>query len=231
MAEAAKTIEEPMCRVNGVAVVPHLSGALFVPEFSALLVADLHFEKGSAYAAGGQLLPPYDTRKTISRLSEAVTDCGAQTVIALGDSFHDLGADNRIHDADAESLAALVSSASEWIWIEGNHDPEPPARFGGRTMPDMTLGGLTLRHEPVDGDAPGEICGHLHPAAKVAGRGRRLRCFATDGRRMILPAFGAYAGGLSVRDAAITSVFGRCPDAWVLGRDAVYPIPARRVVG
>lgn len=231
MADAARHHEDAVCRVSGVAVVPHLSGALYVPEFSALLVADLHFEKGSAFAAGGQLLPPYDTRKTISRLSEAVADCGAQTVIALGDSFHDLGADNRIHDEDAGRLAGLVRSVGDWIWIEGNHDPEPPARFGGRTMADMTLGGLILRHEPSKSDAPGEICGHLHPAAKVAGRGRRLRCFATDGTRMILPAFGAYAGGLSVRDAAITSVFGRCPDAWVLGRDAVYPIPARRVVG
>ncbi|WP_394693962.1 ligase-associated DNA damage response endonuclease PdeM [Hyphobacterium sp.] len=231
MVEAAKTIEEPMCRVNGVIVQPHLSGALYVPEFAALLVADLHFEKGSAYAAGGQLLPPYDTRKTITRLAAAISETRAETVIALGDSFHDLGADNRIHDQDAGTLAELVQSVADWIWIEGNHDPEPPARFGGRTLPELVLGGLTLRHEPVNGDAPGEICGHLHPAAKVAGRGRRLRCFATDGRRMILPAFGAYAGGLSVRDAAITSVFGRCPDAWVLGRDAVYPIPARRVVG
>ena len=231
MTDAARKIEDAVCRVNGVTVVPHLSGALFVPDYSALLVADLHLEKGSAYAAGGQLLPPYDTRKTITRLAAAIAESGAQTVIALGDSFHDGDADHRIHDADAESLAALVSSVSGWIWIEGNHDPEPPARFGGRILPEMMLGGLTLRHEPSEGDTPGEICGHLHPAAKVAGRGRRLRCFATDGRRMILPAFGAYAGGLSVRDAAILSVFGRCPDAWVLGRDAVYPIPARRAVG
>lgn len=231
MTDAARKIEEPVYRVNGVTVVPHLSGALYVPDFSALLVADLHLEKGSAFAAGGQLLPPYDTRKTITRLAAAIAACGAKSVIALGDSFHDLGADHRIHDADAESLAALVSSVSEWIWIEGNHDPEPPARFGGRTVPEMALGGLMLRHEPSAEDAPGEICGHLHPAAKVAGRGRRLRCFATDGQRMILPAFGAYAGGLSVRDEAILSVFGRCPDAWVLGRDAVYPIPAKRISG
>lgn len=231
MTEAARKIEEPVCRVNGVTVVPHLSGALYVPDCSALLVADLHFEKGSAFAAGGQLLPPYDTRKTLARLSEAIAACGAQTVIALGDSFHDLGADHRIHDEDAETLAGLVRSVADWIWIEGNHDPEPPARFGGRTVPEMALGGLILRHEPSAEDAPGEICGHLHPAAKVAGRGRRLRCFATDGQRMILPAFGAYAGGLSVRDEAILSVFGRCPDAWVLGRDAVYPIPAKRISG
>ena len=231
MAEAAKKIEDPMFRVNGVTVQPHLSGALFVPEFSALLVADLHFEKGSAYAAGGQLLPPYDTRKTITRLAAAIAESGAEVVIALGDSFHDLGADNRIHEADAETLAGLVRSVGDWVWIEGNHDPEPPARFGGRTLPGMVLGGLTLRHEPVSGEAPGEVCGHLHPAAKVIGRGRRLRCFATDGTRLILPAFGAYAGGLSVRDAAITSVFGRCPDAWVMGRDAVYPIPAKRLCG
>jgi len=231
MTDIARKHELAGCLVNAVTVEPHLSGALFVPKFSALLVADLHFEKGSAYAAGGQLLPPYDTRKTIARLASAVSETRAEMVIALGDSFHDLGADNRIHDDDAETLAGLVRSVGDWIWIEGNHDPEPPARFGGRTLPEMALGGLTLRHEPLVGDAPGEICGHLHPAAKVAGRGRRLRCFATDGARMILPAFGAYAGGLSVRDEAITSVFGRCPDAWVMGRDAVYPIPAKRISG
>jgi len=231
MVEAAQHYKDAVCVVNGVTVQPHLSGALFVPEFSTLLVADLHFEKGSAYAAGGQLLPPYDTRKTISRLAAAIAETEAKTIIALGDSFHDLGADHRIHNEDADTLAELVRSVSEWVWIEGNHDPKPPARFGGRTLPQMVLGGLTLRHEPAMGEAPGEICGHLHPAAKVIGRGRRLRCFATDGSRMILPAFGAYAGGLSVRDAAITSVFGRCPDAWVMGRDAVYPISAKRLAG
>lgn len=229
MAEVARKVEPMIGTLIGVAVRPHLSGALFVPEFSTLLVADLHLEKGSAYAAGGQLLPPYDTRKTIARLASAIADTKAENMIALGDSFHDLGADHRIHDEDAGTLARLVRSVEDWIWIEGNHDPEPPARFGGRTLPELALGALTLRHEPMDGEAPGEIAGHLHPAAKVKGRSRRLRCFATDGSRMILPAFGAYAGGLSVRDEAITSVFGRCPDAWVLGRDAVYPIPAKRI--
>jgi uncharacterized protein len=231
MTEAARNHENGACRVNGVTVLPLLSGALFVPNYSALLVADLHLEKGSAYAAGGQLLPPYDTRKTLTRLSAAITKTKAKTVIALGDSFHDLGADNRIHDDDAEALATLVRSVVDWVWIEGNHDPEPPARFGGRALPEMRLGDLILRHEPMPGNADGEVCGHLHPAAKVVGRARRLRCFATDGARMILPAFGAYAGGLSVRDAAIASVFGRCPDAWVMGRDAVYPIPAKRIAG
>lgn len=231
MAEPVRKAEDLTGTLNGVAIVPHLTGGLFVPEFSALLVADLHLEKGSAYAASGQLLPPYDTRKTIARMAEAIAHFAPESVIALGDSFHDLGADNRIHDEDADRLAALVRSVSEWVWIEGNHDPQPPARFGGITRPEMRLGGLALRHEPVPGEAPGEVCGHLHPAAKVVGRSRRLRCFATDGARMILPAFGAYAGGLSVRDEAISSVFGRCPDAWVIGRDAVYPVPAKRLAG
>jgi hypothetical protein len=231
MAEAARQAETYECSVNGVGVVPHVSGALFVPEFSALLVADLHLEKGSAYAASGQLLPPYDTRRTLNRLTAEIAALKPDTVIALGDSFHDLGADNRIHDADADALTALVRSVGEWVWIEGNHDPVPPARFGGVTRSEMRLGGLVLRHEPAAGEAPGEICGHLHPAAKVLGRGRRLRCFATDGARMILPAFGAYAGGLSVRDKAIKSVFGRCPDAWVIGRDAVYRIQPGKLAG
>lgn len=223
--------QSPDLIVNGTRLLADISGVAFEPETATLMVADLHFEKGSAFAARGQLLPPYDTRETLRRLSCAIDRLQARRVFALGDSFHDLGADGRMHASDAQALAALVSSVDDWLWIEGNHDPEPPARFGGRTAPQAELKGLILRHEPTDGPCPGEVAGHLHPCARVSvrGRGLRRRCFATDGDRLVLPAFGAFTGGLNVCDSAWHTVFEGRPTAWMLGDAGVFPIAGERL--
>ena len=217
--------------VNGAVLLADISGAALDVASGALLVADLHLEKGSAYARRGQMLPPYDTRATLSRLAEVIVRLKPRRVVALGDSFHDLGADGRIHGDDAARLAALVGAVEDWLWIEGNHDPEPPARFGGRTAAEAELGALVLRHEPVEGAAAGEIAGHLHPCARVSVRGRTLRkrCFATDGTRLVLPAFGAFAGGLNVCDPAWARVFERRPNAWMLGDARVFPVRAAKL--
>ncbi|KAA5802237.1 ligase-associated DNA damage response endonuclease PdeM [Alkalicaulis satelles] len=221
----------PVLTVQGARLQPDISGAALELSSGALLCADLHLEKGSAYAARGQLLPPYDTRTTLARLADAIKRLKPASVIALGDSFHDLGADGRMHADDAAALTALVASVGRWIWIEGNHDPDPPARFGGMRMAGLQLGPLTLRHEPRSGPAPGEVAGHLHPCARINGTGRsvRRRCFATDGTRLVLPAFGAYAGGLNVRDPAFRALFARTPDAVMIGTGRVYPVPGARL--
>lgn len=219
--------------IAGTPALADPAGLLVLPEASVLVVSDLHFEKGSAYAPGGQLLPPYDTRSTLSRLAAGITRHRPQTVIALGDSFHDLGADSRMHAEDAAALAALVAATGRWIWIEGNHDPAPPPHFGGEVRETLELVGLIFRHQPTEGAAPGEIAGHLHPCAKVRRNGRslRARCFATDGTRLVMPAFGAYTGGLNVRDAAFVRCFGDVPDALVMGKSRVWPVAGSACVG
>ena len=127
-------------------------------------------------------------------------------------------------------LAALVASVEDWLWIEGNHDPAPPPQFGGEVTGLVSLGPLTLRHDPRPGPQPGEVAGHLHPCAKVTGRGRsvRARCFLTDGSRLILPAFGAYTGGLNCTDPAFAPLFDTPPQAHVIGRTKVYAIARSR---
>ena len=84
------------------------------------------------------------------------------------------------------------------------------------------FGRLVFRHEPGVLFQRGEIAGHLHPCTTVNRRGRSLRrrCFVSDGRRMVLPAFGAYAGGLDVWDAAIAGLFEADFGAYVLGNSA-----------
>ncbi|WP_417497026.1 ligase-associated DNA damage response endonuclease PdeM [Maricaulis sp.] len=218
--------------IHGLAARADAAGVLVLPASATLIVSDLHFEKGSAYAARGQLIPPYDTRSTLRRLGEAIARHRPDRVIALGDSFHDLGADGRMDETDAAALQALVASVADWVWIEGNHDPAPPPRFGGTILHELAIGPLTLRHLPFEGPAPGEIAGHLHPCARVRGKGRsvRARCFATDGARLVMPAFGAFAGGLNVCDGAFGRCFGATPDVLMMGVEAVYPVRAAKLV-
>lgn len=204
-------------------------GALYAPSQRTLIVADLHFEKGSSFARRGVFLPPYDTRTTLKRLLALCRRFDPTVIVSLGDAFHDRGAEARIGREDAALLDSLIAGA-KWVWILGNHDPEPPRRFAGDTLIERRLGALTLRHEPTAGPAPGEIAGHLHPCARIRTQSltQRRRCFASDGARLVMPAFGAYAGGLNVLDEAFAPIFGD-PVAWALGERGVYPIDRSRL--
>jgi DNA ligase-associated metallophosphoesterase len=210
--------------------IPDLSGALYAPEFRALLVADLHLEKGTSLARRGVHLPPYDTRQSLAALAAVLKETRPERLIFLGDSFHDGKARERI---DAEDLARLraITSSVETVWITGNHDPAPPADIGGRIASEMALGPVMLRHQAralEDGEA--EISGHLHPAAAVHARGQRIRCrcFIADGRRLIMPAFGSYTGALSVRSDAFDGLFGEF-HVWMIGGKAIHRFPASKV--
>jgi uncharacterized protein len=214
----------------GVTLAADPAGALYWPEEKLLVVADLHLEKGSAFAARGVLLPPYDTAMTLARLARLIERYAPQRVIALGDSFHDGGGPARMSDISRTALKAL-QRGRDWIWIAGNHDPDPAENIGGRFADIVTLGALTLRHEPSAQQSDGEIAGHLHPQARVSRRGRAVarRCFASDGRRLVMPAFGAYAGGLNVRDRAFVALFGTLSfTAHMLGTGRLYAVPAAR---
>ena len=152
--------------VNGVALLADVSGALYWPARRTLVVADLHLEKGSAFAARGQLLPPYDSAATLRALAGAISRHRPEQVICLGDSFHDEDAPQRLASAEGAALRRLTD-AHEWIWIAGNHDPVPPAAWGGTVESRVTLGALTFRHQAAGDYAPGEVSGHYHPRASV----------------------------------------------------------------
>lgn len=212
--------------IGGLACVADPAGALYLADERLLVVADLHLEKGSAYAARGVFLPPYDTRATLARLAALIARYAPRTVVALGDSFHDERADGRLEAGDRQALA-LLQSGRDWLWVTGNHDPMIPPALGGVVTDGLVLGGVALRHEPGD-DGMSEIVGHLHPVAKLRLRGRALRrrCFAASGRRCVMPALGAYAGGLNVRDTAFRSLFPDGLTAHVLGERRLYAIAA-----
>ncbi len=217
-------------QVAGTTLLADPDGALYWAEEKILVVADLHLEKGSAFAKRGVLLPPYDTATTLSRLGRLVEHYAPRVVIALGYSFHDDHGPLRMSDLDRIKLKGL-QRGRDWIWIAGNHDPDLPPDVGGRSADTLAIGALTFRHQPSEQTRHGEIVGHLHPVARVAQRGRAVsrRCFATDGRRLVMPAFGAYTGGLNVRDQAIFGLFGSLTfTAHMLGAQRLYSITAER---
>ena len=213
--------------VAGVAMLADLSGALIWEEQRLLVVSDLHLEKGSSFASRGVLLPPYDTVATLSRLGAVIARHDPRMVIALGDSFHDREAHERLTRSNRDTLAAL-QARRDWIWISGNHDPALPSDLGGMVATEVAIGPIHFRHEPTG--AFGEIAGHLHPKARIATRGRAMerRCLATDGERAVMPAFGAYVGGLSIRDAAFGKIFSLDFMAHVLGDVRMHIIAASR---
>jgi DNA ligase-associated metallophosphoesterase len=206
-------------------------GALYWPARRLLAVADLHLEKGSSYAvAARKLLPRYDTRQTLGALSALIDALHPETVVCLGDSFHDREAVARLPEEERREIERLTAS-SRFIWIAGNHDPAPPPAGWGEVAEEIDEAPLIFRHEAHFGPVKGEVSGHFHPVAAltVRGRGLRRRCFLTDGYRLILPAFGAYAGGLNARDPAIAQLFPDDYDALLVGRDAVRRLSWRQL--
>jgi hypothetical protein len=216
--------------VNGAALTLLPEGALWWQRENLLVVADLHFEKGSSYGLRGQFLPPYDTRATLRRLCALAAQWQPRTIVALGDSFHDREGPNRLCPDDAAQLRALTGS-HDFVWITGNHDADAAQACGGAAVETLRRGGLIFRHEPDERDATGEICGHLHPKATVNAKGRRISrpSFLSDGRRMVMPAFGAFTGGLDAFDPAFFPVFPRGFSAYLLGKDRVYPFAMERL--
>lgn len=212
--------------------VADAAGALYWPAQDTLVAADLHLEKGSAFARRRSLLPPYDSRATLTALARAIDRHEPERVVALGDSFHDVDGAARLDDADLAILQRL-QAGRDWIWVTGNHDPYLPARPGGRVADSLTIAGVRLRHEPSAVPDGPEIAGHLHPAARLRYRGATVRrkCFVGTSRRLVLPALGAYAGGLNVLDAAFAPLFGAQPFlVWMLGRARVYRLCKRQLL-
>jgi DNA ligase-associated metallophosphoesterase len=203
------------------------SGALFWPSRCLLCVSDLHLGKSDRIARrSGQMLPPYETRETLAKLSQDVAVTNPATVMCLGDSFDDNIAAESLTTPDTTSLISL-QVGRQWLWLEGNHDPGPVS-WGGTHLASHVDGGLTFRH--IASNTPLEISGHYHPKYAVPGAGGGTRpCFLTDTTRVIMPAYGAFTGGLNAQDPAFASFFGANTLAILTGRKAIcVPVSARR---
>ncbi len=200
-------------------------GGVFWPEAGLLAVADLHLEKGSAAALAGSLVPPWDTPATLDRLGALIARWRPLTVVALGDSFHDRHGFSRMDRASAERLLGFARSA-DFVWVLGNHDPEPSPGLTGWVTPCWSFDGLEFCHQARPGHGP-ELVGHHHPKARIPTRAGTITrpCYVADDRRLMLPALGAFTGGLDVASPAIRALFPRGGQAFLLGKDRLFGFP------
>lgn len=202
------------------------SGALFWEAADMLVVSDLHLGKSERIARrGGTLLPPYETTETLLRLSGEIAATGAKSVLCLGDSFDDRAAAEALDATHLETLQRL-QAGRRWIWIEGNHDPGP-LDLGGSHLAEYREGPLVFRHIAEPAVEAGEISGHFHPKARIKHASRR--CFLVDSSRLILPAFGAYTGGLDWMTPVLRGLFEENATAYLTGRK-VLAVPVPRAV-
>ncbi|MEZ5931073.1 MAG: ligase-associated DNA damage response endonuclease PdeM [Alphaproteobacteria bacterium] len=211
-------------------LVADCSGALIWPSEKLLVIADLHLEKGSFFARRGSAIPPYDSRASLDRLTSVLRRWSPDRVISLGDSFHDPEGCERLSPEVREEIRTLTSS-HDWIWVSGNHDPSPPQDLGGASASEVAIKGVVFRHLPNERCEQAEIAGHLHPKASVSARGRRVSrpCFVSDHRRVLLPAFGAYTGGLNVLNPAVSALFPDDYRAYLLGDDRLHMVARRQI--
>lgn len=208
------------------------AGVLFVPEMAMLIVSDLHLEKASSFARKRIYLPPYDTAATLARLAALVAKYAPKTIVSLGDSFHDEDGHSRISAQTGAMIEAMAAGRS-MVWVTGNHDPLPPTNCPGDAVDEIMLGDIIFRHIAEPGFDGVEVSGHYHPAARANGRGKSVRrnCFAFDGARLILPAFGVFTGGLNILDPAVRPLFKPASlAAYMLGTDKIYPIAAKNLL-
>jgi DNA ligase-associated metallophosphoesterase len=210
----------------GADFIMHPSGALIWPDENLVIASDLHLEKSSHFAKRGYFLPPYDSHKTLQLLLDVLDHLDAPRLLLLGDCFHDPKGMSRL-PLEALSLFNRLLDR-EVIWISGNHDGDC-VPDGLRAYADYVLRGITFRHEAVKGDTA-EISGHYHPKAEIVTKGEPVTrpCFATDGKKLILPAFGAYTGGMYVTDKAVAKLFTADPAVYLLG-NKVYRVARDQV--
>lgn len=174
------------------------SGALYWAGPRWLIVSDLHLGKSERIARrGGPLLPPYEVQATLDRLEAEIAACDPVCVVSLGDGFDDDAAGRALSDEVCARLRQMAEGRT-WLWIGGNHDPATVcARLPGRSL-SLWCDGLVMRHQAGVGP---DVSGHYHPCIRIAGQ--RRRCFLIGRDHLILPAFGAYTGGLSVDDPTL----------------------------
>ncbi len=200
-------------------------GGVVWPAAGVLVVADMHLEKGTACARRGNLVPPWDTAATLDRLALLLRRHRPRTVVALGDSFHDRHGAGRMTAGEFGRLHAMAQSAA-FVWVLGNHDPAPPEGLPGVAVDVWHQDGLVFRHEAVGraDTTAGELCGHHHPKAAIDTRAGRITrpCFVADTHRLMLPALGAYTGGLDVVHPAIARLFPRGGRAFLLGQGRLF---------
>ena len=221
--------DQTVCDLRQAVLAPTCSGALYWPSEDAAVSPTCTWRRARRSPSAASCCRPTTRARRCSRLAEVIDRYDAGTVIALGDSLHDVRGRRAHRRRGSARSCRCMQEDREWIWITGNHDPEDRrARSAARVLGDIEVDGITLRHEPRPGGVTHEIAGHLHPAARFPCTAISIRrpCFVGNGRRLVHAGFGTFAGGLNVLDDAFQPLFGNGGmRVWMLGQEGFTPSP------
>jgi uncharacterized protein len=178
--------------------------ALFWPRTRMLIVADLHLAKADVFRARGIPIPTGTTAQTLQRLETLLKSHQATQLLVLGDFLH---AKESVNARAIEEISAWRTrwSALSITVVEGNHDRS--AKTGSAAL-DISLVDepfvvepFAFRHERHADEPRFQFTGHVHPYAQVRGAFHRARVpcfvFSESQRTGVLPAFGAFTGGVN----------------------------------
>ncbi|MDB5748171.1 MAG: box helicase [Massilia sp.] len=189
--------------------------AVFWPAQSMLIIADIHFGKAASFRALGVPVPRGTTTENLAGLDALIEQYGARHVVFLGDFLH-----ARAAHASSTQLAMLTWRNTRrdvrLTLVRGNHDKhagDPAAALGIELVDEpYAMGPFAFCHHPdldLGSSAGYALAGHVHPAWVLATRfdSLRLPCFVVGARRMILPSFGSFTGGHTVKREAGDAIF------------------------
>jgi metallophosphoesterase superfamily enzyme len=234
--DLADALSRPIT-VSGQQLVADNSGALYWPAQGALLVADLHLtdlqgEGGATNGLGNGSTGA--ARRTLVKLAEVMDRYEPAQVLVLDGGAGD-GAAAAGMTAEDVQILRILQEDRDWIWITGQDAGRAAPHLGGRACAELEISGIRLRPQPTPGWATHEIAASMRPAAHLSMYGYSLRraCFVGNGRRLVMPAFGASAGkSMNVLDEAFRPLFGTGGMAvWMLGHEGLYPVASRLLVG
>lgn len=202
--------------LNGVHLMPDLSGALVCPKARLVAVSDPIGDPAARMA-------PQLAAEAIKRLAAVLRQRRPASVVWLGDALPNLLAAGGLAKRDGDELARLILG-HDWHWVaEGL-----PEGLPGTAVPELKIAGLTFRHAGLPGSAAlGEVSALPWPVAGMDGA--VWPCFVFDGRRMIMPAFGGRRDGTNVLTPRFLQMFRRPFNALMLVGTRVVTRPRARL--
>lgn len=205
--------------LSGIFALP--SGALWVAEDQALLVADVHLGYGWAQRRRGQLGPLADHRAA-EKLFQVLDQWQPKRLVAIGDLVHAPRPAAGERQLIEEALSRIAARA-ECILVQGNHD-----RHFHRDFASMPVDCRPVWHgdsvTAVHGDRndfpwpEGHrlVMGHWHPSVSIrdaAGARQRLPSFLSWPHVIVLPAFSPFAAGFDVSRGFPREMLRAIPDS------------------
>lgn len=181
--------------INSRAFVLHCSGALYWVEKRMLLISDAHLGKVSHFRKFGAAIPGGAILKNFRKLDDAVAYFEPESICFLGDLFH-----STLNNEWSLFKEWVERTALPIVLVAGNHDIISPTKYHDiniTIVSEWAHGGFLLTHHPEEREGLFTLCGHIHPAVLLAGKGRqflKLPCFFRTAHQMILPAFGEFTG-------------------------------------